>query len=68
MFIIFAETKQNIMEHYKVWKLKELEIRNYGGVTYNVYFDGEEVDCFTLYNKELEEVVINDYITETLAI
>ena len=61
--IQYISNKQNkeTMTTYRVWKNDYLEIRNYGGSTYNVYCEGNEIDCFTLYNKEIELSVINDY-------
>ena len=51
------------MENYKAWQVDNLQIRNYGGNGYNVYFDGSEIDYFTYYGNNPEQI-IKEYIKD----
>ena len=45
---------------------RELVIKNRGGSTYNVFLDGEEIDCFTAYadTEGDKEWIVNDWVTD----
>ena len=39
------------------------EIKNYGGYTYNVYLDGQEIDVFSYTgNQEHADIVCHDWV------
>lgn len=42
---------------------RKLVIKNHGGDTYNVFFDGNEIDVFTSYEQDKESAV-NDWATD----
>ena len=45
---------------------RELVVKNYGGSTYNVFLNGEEIDVFTAYadNEGDKEWIVNDWVTD----
>ena len=45
---------------------RKLVIKNHGGDTYNVFFDGNEIDVFTSYadNEQDKESAVNDWATD----
>ena len=45
---------------------RKLVIKNHGGDTYNVFFDGNEIDVFTSYadNEQDKESAVNDWVTD----
>ena len=57
------------MRKYVVYEFEvgdqKLVIKNHGGDTYNVFFDGDEIDVFTAYayNERDKELAVEDWVT-----
>jgi len=56
------------LEKYTAWRYENIEVRNYGSSGYNVYYDGTEIDYFTIsmFSDCNIEEIISEHINEIL--